>query len=258
MDPRFSGQDDQSGFSLLEVILSLGILVTLSLALTAMLRANLDIRDSLSQNSRVSHKLARVIERVALDLELAYLISDKDIERFGNPGARKISSIFQIIPGSKGDEVRLTTYSHSPLKKDSKESDTSFVVYRLEDDKDTGRTNLVRLATPRVPESFSDEGDARILAKGISEFRVQAWRGDQWSKDRWDSTRREWKNILPKMIRLEISAWEDPADPESRSNSVLGQGQEPFVKIQTVLYLMNSIGMKELRAGPTSVKWEKL
>jgi len=249
---------NQRGFSLLEVMLSLGILVTLSMALTSMLRANLDIRDALSQNNTVSHKLARVMEKIAVDLEHVYLLSDKDLERYGNPGIRQVKSVFQVTPGSKGDEVRMTTLSHLPMKKDSKESDATYVVYRLEEDKDTGRTNLIRFETARVPEDFKEEGIGRILARGISEFRVQAWRGDQWSKDRWDSTRSEWKNILPRMLRVEIAAWEDPADPESKSRSVYSDDKESFARMKTIVYLMNSLGMKELRSGSASIKWDKL
>jgi type II secretory pathway component PulJ len=247
----------QSGFSLLEIVLTLGLILMLSYALTTLLRDSLDIREALAQNAKVNHRLATAMTSLVKDLEHAYIISDKDLARFGDPDKRKIQSIFKIEIGNEGDDLQFTTMSHIPMIKNARESETTFVAYKLEENRETGRTDLIRAETKRVPENFRDELNYRVLARGIKSFHVRPWRGDEWSKDRWDSRRREWRNRLPQMVKIELEAWEEDIDPEDASSRVTTT-DEPTLTIGTVVILPNSMESEELKQRPTTLRWDKL
>lgn len=248
----------QAGFSLLEIILTLGLILMLSYALTTLLRDSLDIRDGLSQAGKVNHRLATAMSTLVMDLQHAYIVSEKDIARFGDPEKRKVKSLFKLEVGTLGDDLQFTTMNHAPLIRNSRESETTFVAYRLEEDPDTGRTNLTRAETKRVPENFNEELKYRILARDIKAFKIKTWRGDEWSKDRWDSRRREWRNKLPHIVHIELEAWEDEPDQFESSTRVLSTTDEATIKLNTVVILPNSVESEELRQRPTTLRWDKL
>lgn len=243
----------QSGFTLLEVIMSITILLSISLAATQMIRTSINMREAISESSQVNHRLAVVMQRVVADIQHSFLISTLRPEY--NFGGRATKATFKMKRGS-GDntELALTTMNHEAVMANSHQSDQSYVLYRLEEDKyNRDVMNLYRGETKVLPTSFSEDPPMMLFARNIKSFKVYPWTGETWEKDRWDTDRADWRNMLPQMVMVEVEAYEEENQAESGR---LDAGRDkPTVRMNTVVYLPQSYGMKEPKERSKSLKW---
>lgn len=254
---RPTSANQQSGFTLLEVIISLGLILLLSTALTTMLRSNLDIRESLADRSESVHRLSTAMLKIAEDIQHAFLVPDDKQERYGDSDKRKMKTIFKLDLMTGGDELRMTTMNNKPTMANSGESDVTYVVYRLVEAKDSsGRKHLYRGAAKRLPEDFKEDPPMQLLARGIKTLKVRAWRGDEWSKDNWDSSKREWKNKLPHMVMIEVGGWESEPNP-GQDKSSFEIDKVSVLTYKTVVHLPNAMGFTELKERATTVRWDR-
>jgi type II secretory pathway component PulJ len=146
----------QKGFSLLEVVIALGFLMTLTVAVTTMLRAGFDVKEGLSQRARVLHRMSVAMDKVARDLEHVFLVPPKDTLRNGI--GRSTKTVFAIEEGGDTDRLLMTTKSKRPRIKGKPESDLTFIVYEIGDAKDIpGRKNLYRAESSVIPLDLKEE-----------------------------------------------------------------------------------------------------
>lgn len=239
-----------AGFSLLEVILSISILLTLSVATTSMMKDSIAMRTELSKNSKTTHRLRVSMDRVENDLKHAYIINTQKQEL--NATNRTTSAIFKITQEGDNSQLAVTTFTHQALLKNAHESDATYVVYKLMADKDAGgMQNLYRGETKVLPQDFKDEPQMRLIARAVKGFRVRAWTGDSWSKDQWDSSRSDWRNLLPQMVEVQIEGYEDDMEGSTEGPS----DSAPTAVVKTVVYLPRSFGMKELKQRTNTPRW---
>ena len=145
------------GFTLLEVLITLGILTSMVLFVSQLVRGGFDMRSALARKSAATHRLNVVMRKMTDDLSHAFVISIRDYERTGRRKKNR-GSIFVVSPKGESDELRITVRNHQAILSNSKESDQSFVVYRVEESKDSpGRTDLYRGETSRIPSSFRED-----------------------------------------------------------------------------------------------------
>lgn len=230
----------ESGFTLLEVIMTITILLTLTIAATSAIRSSINLRQGLAHQMTVSHGINAVMQKVVHDMEGAFIISNQRQEY--NPTTRRTKTIFNR---ERGGIVRLTTTSHQPVNAGSPESDQTFVVYQLQDDKDfPGRKNLLRGESKVIPTNFNEDIPMVILAKGVKTFEVSPWAGSRWSKDNWHSRKREHRNMLPKMVKVHIEMYELDEEGGAETREL---DEIPVASATTVVYLPRSWGLKEYK-----------
>ncbi len=247
---RFS-YDRESGFSIIEVILTLGILATLVMAVSMIMRSSFDIRFSLSEDAKASHRLSAAIQKISSDLEHAFIVSTKDLDR--GPTTRTTKTLFSIESRTGADKLMLTTMNHRAMEKGQSESDQAFIVWELkQDDKGSGLKHLYRGETTTLPEDFQDEPKLRCVAKYIKSFQVTPWNGERFVRETWNSNRSDYRNLLPTMVKIEILGLpEEPLDGASESEVK----DEMLVKYSTVVYLPTSFGMKEPKDPTGTLRW---
>ncbi|RYZ52375.1 MAG: hypothetical protein EOP07_19715 [Proteobacteria bacterium] len=120
------------------------------------------------------------------------------------------------------------------------ESDQTFVIYRIEKDPQTNRPNLYRGEATTIPESLEAELPMPILARNIKAIRIAPWNGEDF-REEWDSTRSDWRDTLPRMVRVEVEAYAyDADDPNAPINE-----NDPTVTMRTVIFIPRAIVMKE-------------
>lgn len=252
--PLNSPRGRQAGFSLIEVVITIGILMTLTLAVASMLRGGFDVKAGLSQQSKVAHRLQIAMQRIVDDLQHAYMLSPKIDKGKINFAERKIKALFKIDKvGSKGDKLTLTTKTHRAMIAGRHESDLTLVSYELQDAQDApGRTHLYRGSFPYIPADLREEPQMRLLARGIKALTFEPWTGERWSKDYWDSGRGDTRNSLPRMVRVTIEAWsEDREDGDGRDESY----DERTETLSTVVYIYEASEYAELKQPDKSIKW---
>jgi hypothetical protein len=103
-------------------------------------------------------------------------------------------------------------------------------------------------------DDLKEDPPMRMLAKNIKTFRVIPWRGDDWSTDRWDSSRGEWRDRMPAMVKLEIETWNEDDDIPS-DNETEKTDDSNLVVARTIVAIQQARGMKELKQGSNTVRW---
>ena len=232
------------GFTLLEVIITITLLSTIVLTVSQLLRYSIDMRQSLSTKDKATQKLNRILTKLSSDLSHAFIISTKNL---GRVKVNKNRTLFEIIKSEKGDSLRMTYMGHQAKTANSKEADTSFVVYELrESKKNPNQKNLYRGEFPRIPESFKENPTMTLFANNVQSFHLEAWNGDDWMKEGWDSTKGDTKNKLPYLIRIVVKVLlEENVERES---------SRPVVEYSSVIvYMPNALNYNELKDRTSSL-----
>jgi len=247
--PKIPG--NSRGFTLIEVILAMTFLTTIIIGSTEMMRGSFDLKTALSQKGKVLHRINLAMNRISSDLQHAFIISTNDQEKNGI--GRRTKSIFSIKRGTSGSRLALTTRTNIPMTAGSHETDATYVIYELMDSKITaGRKNLVRKDARLIPEDMRDDPKPIVIARNIKTFNVEWWRGDKWEEATFDSTERDTRNKMPRLVKVTIEAWaEDREDGDGTPESV----DEYVDQISTVVFLPLSTEYKEIAEQFKTIKW---
>jgi general secretion pathway protein J len=235
-------QRSAGGFTLLEVIITLTILVGLVMAVSQLLRSSFDIRLGISAIGRTTQSLNTAMQRLSDDISAAYIISSKELVR---PGGGK-RTIFKITREGDSDILTMTYMGHQSIQKNAKESEFSYVVYQLKaSEKQPGRRHLYRGEFPRVPENAANIRELPpmvLIASNIALLQFDPWLGDDWGRDGWDSSKGDKESKLPAMVRITLRAWEESAEagPPAEGSSP-EEEEQPTVHLSTVAYIPFSV-----------------
>ena len=247
-----AGPASVRGFSLLEVIITIGIMMSLTLAVASMLRSGFDIKSAISDKSQILHRMAVIMDRLTVDIQHTFYVSAKDTLKNGIE--RSMKTLFRIDKQGTADRLLLTTKTHKTIHAGRYESDLTFVVYELRDSQTSpGRKDLYRGETPYIPMDINEEPPMRLMARDIKSLVFEFWTGDRWSKDFWDTGRGDTRNRLPHLVRFTLEAYRWPQAEEEPADSRGDQGVE---MMQTVVYLQDAWEYKELKDQDKSIKWE--
>lgn len=244
----------QYGFTLLEVMITMFIMLGLVVGVASMLRSSIEVKQALARQARITHRLSLAANRLTHDIEHAFITGLNDEHRGG--ANRRFKTIFKIDRGSESDKLFLTTTGNRPLRKNANQGDTAYVVYEVRDAKDApGRKHLYRGSSPLVLDDLKTDPPMHLFVRNIKSFRVVSWNGSDWVNDRWDSSRGEWRDKLPAMVRLEIETWSED-DNEVTTDSPSDNSQDRSTEfVKTVIRLQNARFMKELKQGTSTSKW---
>jgi type II secretory pathway component PulJ len=243
-----------AGFSIIEVMITMAILLALIVAVSSMLRTTVDLKMSLSRDARITQRLSVAMAKVAWDIEHAFVVDRNDASRGGF--GRRFKTIFKIEKSGDTDKLRMTITGNISGSPGAPLGDTAYVVYEVRDSEDIpGRKNLYRGISSATKEDLKEDPTMILFVKNIKTFRILPWKGDDWTTDQWDSSRGEWRDRpMPKMVRVEIETWNDddeiPSAIDSEQNA-----DDGVVSIKTVVMIQLARGMQELRQPSNTVKW---
>lgn len=199
----------RAGFSLLEVVVALGIMGLIGLITFETIASALDTRDVLEEED-ASNQSARVaLDRLRRDLRVAYLTT--------NTSAVNTYKT-QFIGKNEGpDRLWFTTLSHHRLFRESRECDQTEVTYWTEDDPTMkGAKVLLRREAPRIDNEPEKGGLIAPLAYNLKavEYRYINPKTNEWLEE-WDSTGVDLANKLPRAVQIAlVFLVADPDDPE--------------------------------------------
>lgn len=243
-NPHKKSHRDESGLTLLEIIFSVSLMLIMTMATASVLRNGIDMRLELSARARVTHRMNVVLDKLSNDLQHAFIVPSSQVL------IRKteIKTLFRVKPWDSSMELRLTTMNHVPHSGGTYESDQTFVVYRIE--KDTfQRPSLYRGETGTLPEDLDQDIPMPLLAQNIKAVRIKPWDGTQFVED-WDSTRTDWRDILPRMVELEVEAYMyDPEGDDPIAES------DPTEIMRTIVYIPRAAALKEKKEAAKEPKY---
>jgi len=223
------------------------------------MRSSIDVRQGLSMQSRSVRQLNYALEMVSRDIEHAFVLSSTDQIRM--PIERNFKTIFRVDPAGDSDKLSLTTMANQPVVANLMEGDQGYVVYELKDAEGRpGEKDLHRATTNIATANFREDPPSNMILQNVKSFKVIAWRGDDWLRDRWDSTRSDTRNKLPKMVRIEIAAFVDTAGtpfgiPVGQGASGDAAQKAATFEVKTIVVPALSSGMAEIKQPVSSIRW---
>jgi len=232
-----------SGFTLLEVLISMFLLVVISFATYQATTETFKLRDVLSTEGEFYNSIRLAVSILQRDLENAYspVAMRPEIAGMGSPpqqdpyaapslGGAAPAPVRDLIQSDffssqvdrygirptrmSGTDSKLFWINASNLRvyRDSRESDFLKISYFLEQEKDEefekGSQTLVRTASPDtfIYDEGKDEQTRKYrLLHGIRKLKLRYYRKDkdQWSNS-WDTESEDTRDLFPDIVELTI------------------------------------------------------
>jgi type II secretion system protein J len=189
-----------SGFTLLEVLVSMAILVIIMAALYSAYTTNVEAIQIARQNGEV-HQTARIVlDRMTKDLQSALMQVSipSDKIKLGLVGED------HEIDGRRADRMDFTTVTHLPLTEKGPASDLCEIGYLVEEDSEDKVLVLLRRDDPSVDEDFTKGGSLQEMARNVLEFSLtyQDSRGEE--SDKWNTLEGMPASGLPVLIKVRL------------------------------------------------------
>lgn len=231
------------GFTLLEVMVSVALLMIVSTALWRTMAMTFDTKTEVQRLNDRFHEARQITARIAKEMRMAFLRSD-----LPDPFLEEDPSMVTRFLGTE-DEVAFATTAHLPLQAGARESDQAEVAYFLRsgnrDNPYDGKT-LYRRESKRIDNKPDRGGSTWAVVDGVKEFQLEYWDdskeigGDAWTRT-WDS---DDNSLLPARIRITLVLERQgggkpvrfvtqsqprirrPIDPLNRANQLTGRGDK--------------------------------
>jgi general secretion pathway protein J len=201
MRPR--AQRSEAGFTLIEVMVSLAILVMM-MTIAWMTTANTaGAKKQFEKYEERNHEIRIAMARMVRDLQSAYLSDSED--------KNQIERRTLFIGKSRGtvDELRFSSLGHTTLWANAAESEQTLISYSAEQDQDdSSKTNLLRRESRRLSNEpwKSEKAEVDLLLRDIQRvsFEYWDWRDEEWRKD-WNTVQADaQRDRLPTRVKIMV------------------------------------------------------
>ncbi len=193
----------QRGFTLIEVMIALGLLVAVSAALWRSMQLTFETKGRVVAINERYHEARMTLVRLARELRMALLIKEvPEVLREESPA---------VVTRFKGDDDSLyfATTAHIPLYANAPESDQTEVSYELRQapkrNEYRGKT-LYRREASRIDDRPERGGAVWPVVHGVKELKFEYFDdkgdfgGENWRSD-WDS---DDDDLLPQRVRITL------------------------------------------------------
>lgn len=188
------------GFTLLEVLVSMAILVIIMAALYSAYTTNVEAIQIARQNGEV-HQTARIVlDRMTKDLQSALIEVSvpSDKIKLGLVGEDR------EIDGRRADRMDFTTVTHLPLTEKGPASDLCEIGYLIEENSEDKVLALLRRDDPSVDEDFTKGGSLQEMARNVLEFNLTYQDSGGEESDKWNTLEGMPASGLPLLIKVRL------------------------------------------------------
>ena len=171
-----NGRRAIAGFTMLEVLVAVGLLGFVSLLMVQAIRLSFQAREEIARVEDLNHGAQVALRRMASDVSMAYLSNHV------NPEEPTTATLFD----GRQDRLMFSYLGHERRRRGSRESDQGIVEYRL-DRSDEGR--ILGRREKATPDAEPERGGVReTLVAGVKDFRLAYWdeKAEDW-KDEWEA-----------------------------------------------------------------------
>lgn len=199
----------RAAFTLIEVLAAVFLTaVVMTVAISFFVTLS-DSADAAAHKARQGRQALAVLDRVASDLEGAYLLAKPpEVDPLFHPWMFVAES---QEGDSTSDRVHFVTRSYRPRNPLAHGSDLAVITYLLHPADDAPGFELLRSVVPGLPadaeRDFPSASDERfmVVAEGIDHFGLSFLGEDFEWYDAWDSTQLEQSAALPQAVEIEIA-----------------------------------------------------
>lgn len=200
---------NHSGFTLLEIIIAIGILAAMTFTMTEITSSIMAAQQRARERNETRHSTAVTLLKISDDLKMAF---QSDVKFFGT------DKFYQT--GFKGDQTSMnfSTLSNTHYVKNKNETDHVHAGYYLAKN-EAGSENLVRRQTDHLTDDLEKGGVKFVLLKSVQavEFAYYDSNKKEW-QDKWDTDSVSSVGRLPQIVRIRLTVLGEPLveDEEGR------------------------------------------
>ncbi|NBW80582.1 type II secretion system protein [bacterium] len=263
-------RNPQSGFTLIEIVISVGIIASLSLYAVNAMSNQIETRNRLQQSNGVIHSAHSAMMRLTDDLRHAFFATGND-EQAAKSNSDLIGRPMFVL--NQNPRLLFMTQSYQSLIANRPESNIAYVQYvvcpdnsapanvcRGQGDALAQTKQLVRIVDPGVKKISDDaivDGVSQVLVNDLKELKISAWNGQDFILD-WNTERSDYGRKMPKMVKIDLSVYtpDDPLRKQLREEG--GSTQLPeraSLKLSTIVYLMYTAGQTDLKEPKSEMSW---
>jgi len=168
---------EDRGFTLLEVLVAVGLLAMLSAVMFEAMRLTFRARETIARIEDLNHAAQVALHHLTRDISMAFLSNHMDTQE------PKTLTLFD----GEESSILFTYLGHERRQRGVKESDQGVVEYRLERDPEgSGTMALVRREKPLLDAEPERGGTKEVLVSGVKEFTLKYWddTAEEW-RDEW-------------------------------------------------------------------------
>jgi type II secretion system protein J len=242
------------GFSLIELLLSISILASISVFAITMLGTQVANRNDLTLVNESQHTLHAAMTRIYEDIRHAYLPTKKDAID-ANVSRRRIKP--QLV--HRSETLIFSFQGFQSLLRDSGESNIAMVKYTTRKSSESQQfTELVRTVDTDMVDSLDSDrvGRSLVLVPDLKSFKVSWWDGGDF-REEWNTEQSDTSGALPKMAKIELSIFRTPS-PTERAAIIAGEMTEDQRKVlsaEAIVYLMYSKPFEQIKTATSEYSW---
>lgn len=195
-----------SGFTLLEVIVSVSILAIIMAAIYSAYISNVEAIQVARENGHVQQTARTILELMTKDVQSALVETQVTPEtvRLGFAGKTEERD------GRRMDRVDFTTLSHLALSEQEPSTDLCEVGYRVvEDEEQQGVLLLVRRDDASPDEDLTEGGVVQELSRNVLEFRITYEDTMGEERDSWELNEPGATPELPVLVKIRLTLKDD-------------------------------------------------
>ena len=202
------------GFTLLELIVAMGMVAIVATALGSALKASFDLANTAQLTIEPARTAALAMTMVEQDLQNAVVPN----ANWTDIGVAPFSGTFEAEQstdsrGRESDEVQFYANSDSPVHIDAN-GEIKQVTLQVVQDTATGEYDLVRRVVRNLMAQDQPQPDEEIICRNVASFTLQYFDGTNWNTS-WDSTAED--NTLPAAVQVTLQL----ERPMSAKNSTI-------------------------------------
>ncbi len=197
----------RGGFTLLEAIVAIGILVGITAALFIVFSNSARLQESVEAESELTTMGRIALTRIEREISQAFLSSAR-AGRSGGVSDNNEDSFTTIFYGEDADPVdklSFTTKSHRKLYRDAKECSLTEIGLYEEADEESRYYKLMHREEDRIDGEPTEGGEVLVLARSVKElnFRYFDAEKNEWL-DEWDSMGPDQLNRIPRAVEITL------------------------------------------------------
>jgi len=206
----------EAGFTLIEVMVAVGILAGVTAAVFMVFRNSAGIQETVTARSELAAMGRIGLSRMEREVAQAFLSDARKSKPAGV--SDNVDDTFETLfigeDADPFDKLNFTSRSHRKLYRDSKECSLTEIGYYEEPDRESRYFKLMHREEDRIDGEPTEGGEVMVLARSVKQlnFRYFDETKNEWLEE-WDTTGPDQLNRLPRSVEITMVI-EDAAGEE--------------------------------------------
>lgn len=204
------------GMTLIEVMVALFLLTTMTFMMQQIISANLDSKDRVEKRDAMIHEARLITRRMVTDLANAFSVAPTPAMMGVQQGNPVIETRFYGESRGGRDRLTFTSFAHYRYVRNARESDQVTISYSVEPDPEDGENlQLLRKEVTSIDVGSSTKGTAYPMGDHIKAFTLQYLdiKSNEWRSD-WDSKDVTRLARVPRAVKIQLEL----LDPNDKDN----------------------------------------